>query len=131
MAPKEEYKNLFTEFQSAVTEESKDEIHRKMKELADAFPEECQEAYDEMIDDTCAKAKAALARQKRRSLKDIIILQNIAQNYFHHTSGWLTQKMNGTVKSGKETQFSKDEIRVLKSALMDISDKLRDVAECL
>ncbi len=67
----------------------------------------------------------------RTKLNDILLLtswREIAMTYFKKSSSWLYHKLDGIDSNGG---FTPDESRQLKSALYDISDRIRRAADTI
>ena len=54
---------------------------------------------------------------------------DIARRYFGKSSSWLYHKMDGRDGNGKPTAFTPDEAQLLKGALLDLSNRVRQAAE--
>lgn len=71
--------------------------------------------------------------QIKEKLKDILLDINIAKlanKYFGKSSSWLYHKFDGT--DGRiATEFSREELQLLKGALCDLSDRIRKAADSL
>mgnify|MGYP002619259389 CR=1 FL=1 len=55
----------------------------------------------------------------------------IAKTYFEKSRSWLAHKLNGNVVNGKVSQFTDEELGILKSALNDMSRKLGSLSVSL
>lgn len=68
--------------------------------------------------------------QVRNKLQDILLDINVAKlanRYFGKSSSWLYHKFDGT--DGRiTTEFSQEELQMLKGALCDLADRLRAAA---
>lgn len=53
----------------------------------------------------------------------------IAERFFGKSGCWFSQKLNNHVKNGKPVEFTEDEIKTLKEALVIISLELQDLAD--
>ena len=71
--------------------------------------------------------------QVRDKLRDILLDINVAKlakRYFGKSSSWLYHKFDGT--DGRiDTEFSPEELQMLKGALCDLADRLRTAADRL
>ena len=125
------YTELLAKMKRARTEKSKQAILAEMVKLSEQFPEECAQAFSKALEKTCSAADTVYARQQIHPIEKMVVMSYIAENYFHHSSSWLIQKMRGSIKYGKETYFTKEEIKIFKNALNDMSVKLKNVADSL
>lgn len=67
-------------------------------------------------------------------LADILVAiswREIARRYFSKSSSWLYHKLDGIDGNGRSGGFSPDELKQLKEALCDLSDRIRRSAESL
>lgn len=53
----------------------------------------------------------------------------IAERFFGKSGSWFSQKIHNHEKNGKPVEFSEDEIKTLKEALVVISLELQDLAD--
>lgn len=53
----------------------------------------------------------------------------IAERFFGKSGSWFSQKINNHEKNGKPVEFSEEEIKTLKQALVVISLELQDLAD--
>ena len=68
----------------------------------------------------------------KSKLSDIflsITWRDIARRYFGKSSSWLYHKMDGIDGNGGTGKFSDDEAQMLKSALYDLSDRIKAAAD--
>ena len=56
---------------------------------------------------------------------------SIARKYFKKSGSWLYHKFDGVDGNGKETDFSPEELQILKGAFCDLADRLRSAADKL
>lgn len=71
---------------------------------------------------------------KVRSMKESDLLKvlngtYIAERFFGKSGCWFSQKINNHVKNGKPVEFTEEEIKTLKEALVVISLELQDLAD--
>ena len=57
-----------------------------------------------------------------------ISLSEISKTYFGKSRGWLSQRLHENKVRGRRVSLKPEEINILKSALLDISDKLKHTA---
>jgi hypothetical protein len=74
--------------------------------------------------------KYTTTRQALDEVYEQINWAYLAKNYFGKTRSWLYNKFSGT-NNGKPDDFSEVDRQTLKSALLDISKKLTEVADKL
>lgn len=75
-----------------------------------------------------------MATEAKKKLQDIILDINIAKlaiKYFGKSPSWLYHKFDGRDGNGKETDFSDEELQLLKGALCDLADRIRRAADAL
>lgn len=53
----------------------------------------------------------------------------LAERFFGKSGSWFSQKMNNHEKNGKPVEFTEEEIKTLKEALVVISLELQDLAD--
>lgn len=75
---------------------------------------------------------------KKKSTKNVLsdVLHgikwaHISTHYFGKSRSWFSQRLNGYDGNGAESDFSEDEVSVLKNALFDLSERIRKTAEQL
>lgn len=70
-----------------------------------------------------------MAQEIKTKLKDILLwinISKIANMYFNKQSKWLYDKIDEN-----NAEFSSEEVKQLKGALIDLSDRIRKCAETL
>ena len=60
-----------------------------------------------------------------------INIGSIARKYFKKSGSWLYHKFDGIDGNCKETDFSPEELQILKGAFCDLADRLRSAADKL
>lgn len=72
-------------------------------------------------------------KQELSGILLLVVWRNIASQYFNKSSYWLYHKLDGVKTNGtnKSDEFSSEELRLLKGALCDLSDRIRRVSESL
>ncbi len=68
----------------------------------------------------------------KKRLKDVLMViswRELANTYFHKSSSWLYHKMDGIDGNGGKGGFSEKEAFLLRSALIDLSERLRKAAD--
>ena len=70
----------------------------------------------------------------KQKLADILLEINIAKiasRYFGESSTWLYNKFDGCDKKGQEANFTSEELQQLKSALIDLSQRIKTATNTL
>lgn len=116
-------KALAVQNRAAKTEEEKDEVHRQMNILKSIDPKAFAVAVGYMAKNTEQKVKELTMAEKLGEITDMVSMAYIAKAYFGKSRSWLAHKMNGNIVNGKTSQFSPDELAILRTALQDMSKK--------
>ena len=75
-----------------------------------------------------------LISDAKQKLSDIIVAiswREIARNYFGKSSSWLYHKLDGIDGNGGYGGFTPEEVKQLKEALVDLSDRIRRAADAI
>lgn len=75
--------------------------------------------------------KGTKIKQENIELLLDINVGSLARKYFNKSGSWLYHKLDGIDGNGKETDFSPEELELLKGAFYDIADRLRKAADKL
>lgn len=92
----------------------------------DTFNAICNDMGDRLDDAVNTKIK--------REIKDIrlaISWREIANIYFHKDSTWIYDRLNGIDRKGRFRAFTPEETEQLRSALIDLSNRIRRAAEVI
>lgn len=116
-------KALAVQNRAAQTEEEKDEVRRQMNILKSIDPKAFAVAVGYMAKHTEQKVKELTMAEKLGEITDMVSMAYIAKAYFGKSRSWLAHKMNGNTVNGKTSQFSPDELAILRTALQDMSKK--------
>lgn len=116
-------KALAAQNRVAKTEEEKDEVRRQMNILKSIDPKTFAVAVGYMAKNTEQKVKELTMSEKLGEITDMVSMAYIAKAYFGKSRSWLAHKMNGNIVNGKTSQFSPDELAILRTALQDMSKK--------
>lgn len=116
-------KALAAQNRVAKTEEEKDEVRRQMNILKSIDPKAFAVAVGYMAKNTEQKVKELTMSEKLGEITDMVSMTYIAKAYFGKSRSWLAHKMNGNIVNGKTSQFSPDELAILRTALQDMSKK--------
>ena len=116
-------KALAVQNRAAQTEEEKDEVRRQMNILKSIDPKAFAVAVGYIAKNTEQKVKELTMAEKLGEITDMVSMAYIAKAYFGKSRSWLAHKMNGNIVNGKTSQFSPDELAILRTALQDMSKK--------
>ena len=116
-------KALAVQNRAAQTEEEKDEVRRQMNILKSIDPKAFAVAVGYMAKNTEQKVMELTMAEKLGEITDMVSMAYIAKAYFGKSRSWLAHKMNGNIVNGKTSQFSPDELAILRTALQDMSKK--------
>lgn len=116
-------KALAAQNRVAKTEEEKDEVRRQMNILKSIDPKAFAVAVGYMAKNTEQKVRELTMSEKLGEITDMVSMAYIAKAYFGKSRSWLAHKMNGNIVNGKTSQFSPDELAILRTALQDMSKK--------
>lgn len=119
-----EINELKEQFRTVKTKKELDEIDRKMSKLAEN-PDDFSKEMLKSIQETNQEIEEELLRDKLESILPSISVSYLAKTYFHKTPQWFYQKLNGNIVNNKPAKFTKDELKILTDALIDISDKIK------
>lgn len=75
--------------------------------------------------------KGTKIKQENIELLLDINVGRLARKYFNKSGSWLYHKLDGKDGNGKETDFSPEELELLKGAFCDLADRLRKAADKL
>lgn len=117
---KEEHRKHFTAFLKTLSPDEN-------KEFAKAFMDGLKETRDEIKE---IRQEYELKKEIKK-IQDVVSLSYIAKNYFGKTRHWLYHRMNGVLINGKPAKFTEQEIEILKDALVDISNKIKNVSQAI
>ena len=70
-------------------------------------------------------------KKKVRDIQMAISWRDFANTYFQRSSSWFYHKMDGIDGNGGEGGFNKDEVEQMRGALIDLSNRIRRVAETI
>ncbi|MDR2205708.1 MAG: DUF5053 domain-containing protein [Flavobacteriaceae bacterium] len=124
---KKELEILKEKFIHAKTEKEKELIDVEMKKLAEKNGESFANSMLEMVRETANRAEELVVKEKLQSVLPIISVSYFAKNYFNKSRHWLYQRINGNIVNGKPAKFNENEIKILNSALQDVSKKIGSV----
>lgn len=64
-------------------------------------------------------------------LLNVLCWAEISRQYFGKSNSWIYHKLNGIDGNGKPTTFNDDEKQTLRSSLISLSEKIKEIAESL
>lgn len=126
---KEQFERLRNEWIEAATPAERQGIDAQIRKLADGFPEEFDRAFYEGAVKAADAARGFNVRREIDAVAPMINFSYIAENYFHRSRAWLSQRLNGSAVNGKPVSLSTDDIATLASALADMGGKVSAAAE--
>lgn len=132
--PTQEMKKDFLVYQS-LNETDRDKF---MAEKQKQFAAEPTEIYNQHVDDAIKAGENAveelqelLILKQLQNVSPFISLSEISKTYFGKSRGWLSQRLHENSIRGRRVSLKPEELDILKSALLDISDKLKNTAMSL
>jgi hypothetical protein len=123
-----ELKNAFCE---AKTDKERAEIDVQMQALINANPDKFADSMIESAKETAEHATQFSMKQKMKDVIPAISLVYIAKTYFNKTDAWLYQRINGNIVNGKPASFTKEELKTMKLALQDLSQRIGSLSVSL
>ena len=78
--------------------------------------------------------RPALIGDMKKRIRDIqmaISWREFANTYFHRSSSWFYHKLDGIDGNGGEGGFTEQEAEQLRGALIDLSERIRRVADSI
>lgn len=76
--------------------------------------------------------KPVIITDMKKKVRDIMMAiswRDFANTYFHKSSSWFYHKMDGIDGNGGKGGFNQEEAEQLRGALIDLSNRIRRVAE--
>ena len=70
-------------------------------------------------------------KKRIRDRQMAISWREFANTYFHRSSSWFYHKLDGIDGNGGEGGFTEEEAEQMRGALMDLSERIRRVAESI
>jgi methionyl-tRNA synthetase len=139
MSARKEIENLKREFVSLSTEEERQVFDVKFRtHLASKSDAEKRKFADAFADSAKEDAKRiknfcneVTVRMKLEEILNIVSTSYIANEYFHKSKSWFSQKLNGSIKNGIPSEFTESELQTLFFALEDICKKIKNTARLI
>lgn len=130
--PNEEMLNEFLEFDKLNTEADKAGfMENKQKQFAAESPE----AHNRRVNDAITSGENVVSELRElhilkqlQIVSPFISMSEISKTYFGKSRGWLSQRLHENEVRGRKASFKPEELSILKSALLDISEKLKNTA---
>lgn len=79
--------------------------------------------------ETPSKIVEKVRFMKESDLLKVLNGTYLAERFFGKSGSWFSQKINNHEKNGKPVEFTEEEIKTLKEALVVISLELQDLAD--
>lgn len=82
--------------------------------------------------ETMTLEKPVIITDMKKKVRDIMMAiswRDFANTYFHKSSSWFYHKMDGIDGNGGKGGFNQEEAEQLRGALIDLSNRIRRVAE--
>lgn len=127
MTVKERFNELRSEYIATADEKRKAEIDAQIRELSEQSPEDFRQAFLEGAENAIAESREFRVKEAIEPMIPALNLSFIAENYFHKSRSWFSQRLNGATVNGKPARFTSEELDVLAYALKDISKKIADI----
>lgn len=127
MTVKERFNELRSEYIATADEKRKAEIDAQIRELSEQSPEEFRQAFLEGAENAIAESREFRVKEAIEPVIPALNLSFIAENYFHKSRSWFSQRLNGATVNGKPARFTSEELEVLAYALKEISKKIADI----
>lgn len=128
MTLNEQYQELLKSYTDSSSQTEKEAILVQI----DKFVETNKDAFPDVLLATIQALKPRIDTLRVRELLEqitpMINLAYIAENYFHKSRSWFSQRINGAIVNGQPATFKPDEIKILADALQDISRKISAVS---
>jgi hypothetical protein len=139
MSAKNEIEKLKAEFVSLNTNEEKQIFDKKIRNNYASKSEkektEFANAFVESAKEECEKAEqlynAINIKLKLANILDVVSMSYIAENYFHKSKAWFSQRLNGHRINGNPATFNSNELGILSNALNDIGNKVKNTARSI
>ena len=126
-------KEIMDGYFAATSAAEKFEIETKlMNDFENLSSEEKELVRIMFLDDFDDRAKKSLEKidisVKMLQVSQYVSLSYIADRFFGKSRQWLNNRLKGNLVNGKPASFTRDEIKKLSAALVQISDEIRTTA---
>lgn len=129
MTVKKQLDELRKEWTAARTEEERKAVDEKIRELSENNPKAFETAFYEGLRSSAEAYRSGKVIDALEPVVPALRFAYIAENYFHHSGAWLSQRLHGAVVNGRRVAFAPEETKTLVSALRSLSERLRDAAD--
>jgi hypothetical protein len=126
-------KEIMDGYFAATSSAEKSEIETKLMNDFEKLSSEEKELVRIMfLDDFDDRAKKSLEKidisVKMLQMSQYVSRSYIADRFFGKSRQWLNNRLKGNLVNGKPVSFTRDEIKKLSAALVQISDEIRTTA---
>ncbi len=136
MGTNREIDKLLDEFLLLDTEEQREQFRGKIAHTLLGKTEEEKREFAESLSrkaqETIDQSQALIDEHNfKQALKDIVpavTWSYIAEEYFHKSRSWFSQRMNGYHVNNKAAFFTAEEIDLLSDSLLDLSERIKKSA---
>lgn len=130
--PNEEMLAEFLEYDKLDTDADKAGfMENKRTQFATESPEAHRERVNNAItagENVSDELKELHILKQLQIVSPFISLSEISKIYFGKSRGWLSQRLHENEVRGRKANFKPEELNILKLALLDISEKLKNTA---
>jgi len=128
-------KKIISEYHDS-SESQKAKIRKKLKNdfllLSEDEKKEAQRVFLECQDAVIREGRELIAELKLKTeLKRVskyVSMSYIAKNYFGKSRQWLNNRIKGNLVNGKPAGFTSDELNQFSTALVNLSNEIKDTA---
>lgn len=119
----EQYQDLLKSYTDSSSQAEKEAILARIDEFVETNKDEFPEVLLATIQALKPRVDTLRVREILEPIIPIINLAYIAENYFHKSRSYFSQRINGAIVNGQPATFKPEEIKLLAEALQDISKK--------
>lgn len=123
----EQYQDLLKSYTDSSSQAEKEAILARIDEFVETNKDEFPEVLLATIQSLKPRVDTLRVREILEPIIPIINLAYIAENYFHKSRSYFSQRINGAIVNGQPATFKPEEIKLLAEALQDISKKIAAV----
>ena len=136
MGTEREIDKLLNEFLRLNTDEQREQFRGKishtLSEKTDEEKREFARSLSHKAQETIDQSQALIDEYNfKQALSDIVPAVTwsfIAEEYFHKSRSWFSQRMNGYHVNNKVAAFTDEEIDLLSNSLFDLSERIKKSA---
>ena len=122
-------KVLAAQNRAAKTAEDKAEVRRQMDALKKSDPKAFAVAVGYMAKTIEQQTKDSAVKQRIQDIQILVSWREIAHTYFGKSASWLYHKLDGIDGNGGAGGFTEEEKIMLRSALYEVSNRIRAAAD--